>query len=89
MKSVARQRNKMTLLLSGEFTDRVEAHNIVKVKFGIKPEKNKNKMNKKNLSFQFQLLHFPIKPALNLGLRWKTTSESPAPKIKKKYRWEI
>lgn len=31
MKSVARQRNKMTLLLSGEFTDRVEAHNTVEV----------------------------------------------------------
>lgn len=58
-----------------EFTDRVEAHNTVEVKFGIKPEKKKNKMNKKNLSFQFQLLHFPIKQALNLGLRWKTTSE--------------
>lgn len=37
-------------------------------------------MNKKKMSFQFQLLHFPIKQALNLGLRWKTTSESPAPK---------
>lgn len=45
MKSVARQRNKMTLLLSGEFTDRVEAHNTVEVKFGIKPGKKKQKQD--------------------------------------------